>query len=554
MKSFYIIIFLFFTPYIYIQAQNYELKLMSTDSILNKQLKYLNFQKKHKSKKSIEMSCDSISKKLTLKGYFDNYYVLHQKDSLITSEYYFSKKVESVLIYFKNEELVKQVLNENFIQHTNNSFKIPIEETQFLLENIISNYEENGFSFTSIKLSKQNYKEQILSAELTINNLKKRAINNLVVKGYYEFSKKKLLKILELEENTVFNSSALKKIENKIKESNLFTSIKKPEVLFSKDSTELYVYLKKQNNSKLDGLVAFSNENENLELSGYLNLTLSNVFNKAEEISIDWIGNSEQKTLNLDYYTPYVFNTNFNIKGNFSLIRKDSTYVNVNPSFSIGYHISNNINISGILNYEDSQVSEDNTNSNYIDYSKTMYGLSLKYFIYNENHNSNTKFNIDASALTGNRKDNSNTTNQQIFNLNASYLLKVNSKNYILLKSINSFINSDDTFENEEYIIGGFSTLRGFDEESIVTPQYSVNTIEYEYLTNNLSYLYSFLDYGIIKDTSQSSDSKLYGFGVGYKFNTSSSVFNIAYALGKYENSPLKLQNSKVHIKITYNF
>lgn len=535
-------------------AQNFELKLTSKDSIFNVELATFDLNKKFISKNKALKSCDSISTLLTLKGYFDNYYKSSVKDSTIIADFYFTRKFDSIKIHYKNEPLVNKLLNTLSIKYFDSIFKIPTYKTELVLNQLISTYEKEGFTFTTIKLDDFEIIENEIYANLNINIENKRSINNIVTYGYDEFPIKKLRKFLNIQNNSSFNIASLKSFKKRIDESKYFNAIKDPEVLFSKDSTQVYIYLKKKSNSKFDGLISFSNENEDkLQLNGYLNLQLSNVFNRAEEISLNWIGNTQQKTLNINYNTPYIFNTNFNFKSEFELIRKDSTYVNSTTEINLGYHLKNNVIISSVINIEKSNITNENNNPLINNYSKTLYGASFTYQLFENNHLQNTKLSFESKAIVGKRKDLSNN-DQQLYSLNFNYLQKLNKKNFLYFKSDNAYLVTDTTFENEQFQIGGFNSLRGFDEESILTTKYSTNSIEYQHLTNNNSYLYSFIDIGFIDNEIENSTSNLFGLGLGYNFTTKSSIFNIGYALGKYENIPIKFKTSKILIKISYLF
>lgn len=534
-------------------AQEFELKLSSTDSIFNNELSNLNILKKYNSKKRTLEICDSISEVFVTKGYFDNSYKTELKDSIIYAKYSYSLKFETILIHFNNEQVIKDVLDRNFIKHSQNTFEISIKQLDKLLNKFVSSYELNGFTFTSINLSNLKANLNTIEADLEIKSELKRNINKIIVNGYDEFPIKKLKKILNIENNSTFNPSSLNYIAQRLTESQHFNILKNPEALFTKDSTQIYIYAKKRSNSNFNGLIGFSNENEGkFQLNGYLNLHLSNVFNRAENISLNWIGNKQQKTLNINYNVPYIFNTNFNFESIFGIIRKDSTYVNSRIESKIGYHINNNFSIGVNLNTEKSDVTNKDSNPLINNFTKHLYGAYFKYSVFENNHISNTKFDFYATTNLGKRKNESINSNQELYSVNFKYIQKLNKKNYLLFKSNNTYLASDSTFDNELFAIGGFNSIRGFNEESILTSQFSANSIEHHYLTNSLSYLYSFFDFGLIKSTTENSTLNLYGFGIGYRFYSNKSIINIAYALGKFNNTSIQLQNSKFHIKISY--
>lgn len=79
--------------------------------------------------------------------------------------------------------------------------------------------------------------------------------------------------------------------------------------------------------------------------------------------------------------------------------------------------------------------------------------------------------------------------------------------------------------------IGGNRTLRGFDEESIFTPYYSIFTTEYRFLLSKNSYFYTFFDFALVEDSRFRGKKNKYPFrfGTGVSLETKIGVFGISY-------------------------
>jgi len=98
--------------------------------------------------------------------------------------------------------------------------------------------------------------------------------------------------------------------------------------------------------------------------------------------------------------------------------------------------------------------------------------------------------------------------------------------------------------------IGGFKLLRGFDEASIYTNRYSVETAEYRYLLARNSWFYGFTDFGwAAYHVNDVKFSHTYlGFGVGLSLETNTGIFSISLAEGKRNDLKLNFQQSKIHL------
>ena len=99
---------------------------------------------------------------------------------------------------------------------------------------------------------------------------------------------------------------------------------------------------------------------------------------------------------------------------------------------------------------------------------------------------------------------------------------------------------------NELFRIGGANSIRGFNEQSFFTSNYTYFNIEYRYLTASKSYFYSITDYGRLKISSNYND--IVGLGAGYSFLTNNSRINFAIALGNNLLNEFQFRNPKIII------
>jgi outer membrane protein assembly factor BamA len=109
-------------------------------------------------------------------------------------------------------------------------------------------------------------------------------------------------------------------------------------------------------------------------------------------------------------------------------------------------------------------------------------------------------------------------------------------------------LQSGNYFLNELFQIGGYKLLRGFTEESEYVSQYIIGTLEYRYLIGLNSNFFVFADGGWAKNPIQSVSGHTYiGTGLGMAFETKAGIFNLAWAIGKRNDTELNLRQSKVH-------
>ena len=353
-----------------IHAQSFELKVYAKDSSNAYILKTIAYVKTHTTKKSVLNEIDSISNKLTLIGFINNNYTINEKDLIVSCIYTLNKKIKTIRIHYNSPYLKNSFFEKIATNHTNTYFEVPLNNIERTLNLIIEHFEDLGYSFTTISLKKLVQQNEILTAQLNLEISEKRTINKVIVKGYSKFPKKYLNQYLDLKQHTVFNKNTLNNLHELINTIPFVSQIKKPAVLFTKDSTTLFLYLKKKTTNTFDGIIGFSNEeNSNrLKFNGYLYLNLKNIFNKGETFGLNWKNNgSDTQTLNLKFNTPYIFNTRFSTSGDFSIYKQDSSYVNTKSQLKINYSIHRNNHISATLSNESSNFASTQNITNEID-------------------------------------------------------------------------------------------------------------------------------------------------------------------------------------------
>ncbi|UMB61923.1 hypothetical protein MHL31_06945 [Lutibacter sp. A80] len=538
-----------------INAQSFELKIYTKNSTNNYLTDSITYGTKHHNKTSIYNEIEAVSNLLSVKGYINNSYTLKENDTIVNCYFVLNKRINTLRIYYNTTNIDTKLLKEIATNYNSLYFETTTATVQNKLNLITTHYEKQGYSFIKASLKNLNLKNNIIEADLDLKTSIKRTINAVIIKGYNNFPKKYLKHYLEIKNNTIFNKNKLQKTEELLNTIPFITQLKKPEVLFTKDSTNLYLYIKKKNTNQFDGIIGFSNSTNNkFTINGYLNLNLTNIFNKGEYININWKNNRDDKTsLFLNLNIPYILRSKFSLDGSFNIYRQDSTYNTTNTKIALAYNLNKDQSLSGIVNFEKSNVL-DATDLNGIEpFDKRLFGLS---YIYQPQSNFlKNNLSIELNYLIGKRNTNSAKSNQSKGLASLSYQWNLNTKNKIFIKNTTELLNtSNNLLENELFQIGGINSIRGFEDQSILTPKYNLTNLEYKLYTNTTNYLYSISDLGFIKNEPDNTTNTLIGVGIGYNFKSKNNIVNLSYVFGKTNNQPFKINNAKIHIKFSYNF
>ncbi|MFK8059095.1 MAG: POTRA domain-containing protein [Polaribacter sp.] len=523
-------------------AQDFYLKLTSKNKSELLILEKIDFQEKHKDSITIFKEVDKISNYLKNIGYFTNTIDSIKK---IKKKYiaYFS------LNYKVDKAVIKINKKDNFlfkkIEKENNKIIISIKKLQITLSDISKNLDKEGKSFSKVQLKNILIKNNTLFADLDIYRSKKRIINKVIIKGYENFPKSYLRNYFNIKPNTIINQQKIKEISDLSKNIQFIKVIKPPEILFTKDSTLLYMFLRKQQNNSFDGIINFaSKENGKVLFNGNIDLKLNNILNTGEKFNLFWnsIG-EERQEFKISTEIPYIFNSKFSPKLSFSIYKQDSSFINTKFDSELFYNINSKTRIALIYNSESSENLEETINNNIETFENYFFGFQFRYNIPKNDYFFNNTFYLEVNPTFGKRNTSANSLNQFKIKTIISYLWNLNSNNSIFIKNETGYLNSDSFIDNEVFRIGGANSLRGFNEQSIFTNNYSYFNIEYRINTSNKSYLYSITDFAKVK--ANLNVNYLLGIGLGYRFFTKKSLINVGIVNGNNIKSTLNFKQTK---------
>lgn len=558
----------YFIPYIYIVfflwnfsavfSQNLTLKISVKDSLNKSFIESLNYQQKHLDPSGLFSQIDSLKVRFEKIGFFNNRLdTIITKDSIYHAQFTLGQSNKIIRILYDKNSIEKKLLFQISKNISDNYFEIKIEDISGSLNYLANQFENQGNSFTEIKLSNINFENDIIVSKLNIRKFKTRTINKVIINGFESFPQKFIKHHFNINSKTVFSKEKIAKISNTLKILPFVSEVKPADVLFTKDSTYIYLYLKKKKANLFDGLIGFSSDenNSSLKFNGYLDLTLNNIFNSGEILSLNWKNNSnDRQFFEFSAEIPYIFNSSITPSIGLNIYKQDSTFINTKTNLELGYNINYNNKISAAYISENSTNLLDNPLSDIVSYTSNFYGVSYNYIILNNSLLFPAKFNFNIKGYLGSRKFSNNRVKQSKLNLDTNYLWSLNFKNHIYLRNDSSVLISDNILTNELFRIGGINSIRGFNEESIFASLYSIANIEYRYAVNSSSYLFSISDLGYIEDQLNNTSQQLYSLGLGYAFSTNFGLLNLSYAIGKSNNQSFELNNSRFHIKISSFF
>ncbi|MGB0850257.1 MAG: BamA/TamA family outer membrane protein, partial [Bacteroidia bacterium] len=116
---------------------------------------------------------------------------------------------------------------------------------------------------------------------------------------------------------------------------------------------------------------------------------------------------------------------------------------------------------------------------------------------------------------------------------------------------------ADQYFFNELYNFGGYSSLRGFDENEFFASKTLSYTAEYRYLIGQNSHVGLFVNAAAYEneiDGTEGLRDVPYGFGATANIQVGKGILNLAYALGTQQGNPIQIRLAKFHFGVVNYF
>lgn len=544
-------------------AQNLTLKVIGANDKETKMIKTFDYVDSHIDYNSILEEVDLLKRKIIKLGYIESEYSPLKKinDSAFIIKLALKNNYDSIEIYYDNYDVSKATIDNITKDSFDKYFSIPYVEVEQTLEYINTQVVTNGFPFSKIKLSEIKIKDSktLIAKLIILKDIKKRSLDNIVIKGYKKFPKSYLKRFLKIKPEKVFNIETIKKKLNALNNLRFAEQTKTPEVLFTKDSTILYIYLEKSQSNTFDGFLGFSTDEDTnkINFNGFINLELNNNFNYGETFTLMYKSDeSEQKNFEGKLNLPYLFSSPIGTELSLKILKRDSSFTSINQKANVFYQLNaKNRIFLGVESIESNNQLSDGINFNIEDYKSNLY--NLKYVFENvQNFKSlfPIKTKVDLEVGLGKRETNTISENQEKIQLDTYHNFQLSKKNSFYTRVNAAIINSNTYLENELFRFGGINSIRGFLENSILAHKYIVVNTEYRYQLSRNIYAHTIIDFSDFENKISNTKENLYGFGLGFGIRTKAGLLKFNYANGKSETQNFKFSNSKIHLSLVSVF
>ena len=471
---------------------------------------------------------------------------------------------------------------------------IDFSQVQTWQETILSHLENNGYPFARVYLDSLALDNDKMSALLNVIKGPLYKIDSIRLHGNAKISNSYLQRYLEIPSGSIYNKEKLLRINKKIRELTYVEEEKPADLTMLGTGSVLNMYLKQKKSSQVNLLIGFlpkqknDPSGKNIQIAGEGNLNLKNALGSGETIGLNFQAlQVESQRLNLIYQQPYLFKSPLGLDFYFDIFRKDTSFVNINLQLGAQYILNSNQSGKVFIQKIQTIVNQGGVNAPLVIQTRRLpnvadvnsINLGIEYDFNNTDYRLNPKrgneLRITTSIGTKKIKNNNEVVdlkdpNDPTFDFESLYnndslklktyqfRVKLAAAKYLPLgnnrSTVKTAINagmfqSRNTFRNELFQIGGYKLLRGFDEESEYLSAFAIATVEFRYLVGQNSFFYTLLDGGWGRNSSQNVklNYTYFGTGLGLAFETKAGIFNLAWAVGKRNDTEFNLRQSKIH-------
>ena len=527
----------------FVYSQQYILEFKNTTESEKK-------TKKYKSYKDLILAIEDTLVLIKKQGFYDaKVNLLIRKDSF-NYEVILNKNqmVEYIEISNKSEfdENIIKILNK----YTENGKLIRFKQIESVTKEITEILSEGGYPFGKVGfINYELVNPTTIKLEMEIQYGSKRNIDKVIVKGYENFPKNFIKNIFKPGKSNSLDVDKALSLANKIDKTGFARNIKDPEILFTKDSSSLYLYIDKIRRNIFDGFLSFDTDENSgrINIEGYAKINLINTFNGGEKINFDFRSQKNQdRSLNSDVYIPYVFGSPLNLKYGLNLIQKDSSYTSNENLIDIDMIFGN---IRSGLGLQTNKSTSEEAIENVENFKSKLINVFSEYIILdNSDQLIPELFKISLRYGSGLKEQSGEKTNFSKYSVELHRKFNLSSKFKLQSSITRRKINSKNLVNNELLRFGGYNSIRGYDENSIFTDGYTLLKTSLNYYLNDTIYIYTIFDLANYSNEILDLDEDIYSGGLGFSSRTENGIISISYSKGNRWGNSFNLKNAKINV------
>jgi outer membrane protein assembly factor BamA len=504
-------------------------------------------------------------------------YLLAKMDSIVSSDdshelFIFKGNVFNYELNQGNisETVIERLKIKSFFSPENISFS----DFENLAHKLLRYYGDIGYPFARINKTSIIISDHLVIAALELETQEYITFSAIGIPNEINLSEVFLGNHLGIREGLPYNETLAINLERKLGELS-FVRLNEPVgVGFSQQQATIFLPLVRVPANRFDGILGVVSSDDPqavLQLTGSMNLYLINSLGHGEFFDMSWQGPGKgTQILNIKAGYPYPLGLPLKPGGQFTLHRQDTTWLKIlqKPVLSFIPSISFTISIFAHLEQNNilatRQYKFENALPRNLDYRLRLYGIELEHksdrfftdLLLSGNHalislSAGQQTIVRNSSLPGSIYEDLEMKSTRFeIDLMMEKRWKLSQQSTLSLSTQSNLSSGKDFFENQMKRLGGFSSLKGFDELSLLASSYIFGDAEIRFFTSEKTYFSGFINGGWYERKQKDDYYRDFplGIGTGLNLETQAGIFSIYVALGMKKDDPPQLRNSKIHI------
>ncbi len=413
---------------------------------------------------------------------------------------------------------------------------------------IIDQYSSRGYFFTEVSI--ESIKESESGAELNFQIIENRPFNH----KYFKFKGNKvskdysLIKISRLSRKSQLTPNALSQSRDRLLAKSYITECS----INPLDYETLLIDIKEGKMTSISGIMGYNSKNDDYPFSGFLDFSFNNLFGSDRVLGFKWNKLQKDRTdIELTYHETglkdYYFSSDFDVKRT----EYDTLATLSELGLSLNYDFLNqDIGIYTKYSHYDVIASSSEENPEKITSVGVFWQQNYFDHLYNPKKGYQARFAIDYNMSS------IDDSNYNISRASFAYAYSVNNK-FVIFNRLNTNYSTKKNLSNyNNFKLGGFSSLRGFQEEQFSGYMTAWSNLELRYLFGLNNNLFLFTDAGYLETMSSTLVTKqghLYSAGLGLRIATRVGNLTFEYGVG-YNNGWNSLYDGLIHFGVETSF
>jgi outer membrane protein assembly factor BamA len=466
---------------------------------------------------------------------------------------------------------------------------IPLVALPAWKEKILTHFESTGYPFASVWLDSIQITNGIVEGILETDPGPFYTIDSIAIHGPVKISNHFIANHLGIPKKSPYNINLINKTDSRLQTLNFIATEQPSNISLLGNGAVLNVYLKPKKSNTINGILGIQPSTSKINgfrVTGDFTLDLKNSFGNGENLWLKWQQLQEKSPrLQMGVSWPYLFKSSIGIDASFELFKKDSQFLQIQTKIGFKQTNSANSSIGAYLQWNNSNLLSGAVDSNKIKAERKLpenqdvqiagIGFNANWnntdYLYNPQKGNelilqifgagrklipnNNILNIRNNGFDGSVLYDSVSLNSVQCRTKIKYAHYFKTSKYATFKLglQSGVLLGKQFFKNELFQIGGFSTLRGFDEESKYANQYAILTLEQRYLLGKNSFICFFGDGALVSNTIQNKKNnyQMLGIGTGITYETKAGILNLSLAFGSSNDRNFVIRES---IKLHFGF